>query len=212
MSTSFGRFRSQRRASRCASRVMGLPRSHQLSATVIALLAALPGAAAARSVMAPSTVDGVGGDNSCTRPFLVLTGARSGSTWFGELLNAHPQVDYQGEMMTSATEYPTVREALQLLHRVHGSCAFQATGFKWFPGQGGMDFRHDTELSTWVLKHDFRIILLSRYGFDRYLSLQRALHTGIWDCQDEGCVGQQRNKKITIDVDHVALLRFKLSS
>ena len=141
----------------------------------------------------------------CTNPFIVLTGARSGSTWFGELLNAHPQVDYQGEMMVSRARYPTTREALQLLHELQSSCKYKyrAAGIKWFPGQGGVDFGQDVELANWVRAHDFRIILLLRESSHRYFSLQRALKTGVWDCSDSDCVRRERNTSLRIDLEHM---------
>mmetsp|Transcript_2436 Transcript_2436/g.7264 ORF Transcript_2436/g.7264 Transcript_2436/m.7264 type:complete len:313 (-) Transcript_2436:78-1016(-) len=180
-------------------------------ATLLLLLVVVPLSA----VVAAKDLEG-------RRPFLIVSQARSGTTWLGSLLKAHPDV---------TTPHVEVRERFLEMNETEAHAEYlrfeserrikptKVHGFKWFNTEGwltaveggkmkvmGNDNAgvfHELGLVTsdhWFSRHVRRskVVVLERSGLTHFVSMQKHDVTEVYKCATPKCVEEQRAVKVDL--------------
>jgi len=161
------------------------------------------------------------GKNLTYTKFIVISTARSGSSWLSILLNSHAQVmSYLEVFHGSAVYHPAFSDKTKKSHitvsrRNHNPLSFlnnyiytavpekiKAVGFKIFFQH--MEYHENTLITDYLLKNkDVKIIFLVRANLlDSYLSREKALRTDSWISEN---VKKSSNFKININKKNIAL-------
>ena len=157
-------------------------------------------------------------------PFVVLSEARSGTTWLLSLLNQHPKVRAKSEILYTAKDSAEVDAKLEAFARAAKRTPRNvATGFKFFDGEGGEHLdgrRMDRGISAWLSRQNARVVVLERQGLARFVSAQKhsqavrnsadILETGLierksenFKCETTDCVDRARKRRIWINATTV---------
>ena len=167
--------------------------------------------------------------------FVIFSRARSGTTWLISMLNGHPEVSCDGELLLRVktdTALSDFYEAFDRTGRLHeGTKARErskrrigAQGFKWFHYQAGIELfepyyswnsdnatraRHDAraqEWAAWLRRHRFKVVVFERE--DRLARMvSEAKHNMLMDyvCTTEKCVDEHRRRKVYLKPEHLKL-------
>ena len=110
-------------------------------------------------------------------PFVVLSKARSGTTWFLELLRQHPQVRVEGEILFGASTSAEATARLEAFGREkRRGAAHVAVGFKLLDGQGGEALRDGAgngTVAAWLERRRAKLLVLEREGLARLVSMRK---------------------------------------
>ena len=157
-------------------------------------------------------------------PFVVLSKARSGTTWFLELLRQHPQVRVEGEILLGASTSAEATARLEAFGREkRRGAAHVAVGFKLLDGQGGEALRDGAgngTVAAWLERRRAKLLVLEREGLARLVSMRKheaavrdfdallaagALHSKNekYKCFSADCVDRARARAVTLDASRV---------
>jgi len=145
------------------------------------------------------------------RSFVILTSARSGSTYLRLLLDDHPKITCWGELLNrkylplcETSSHVLVNYILTALLPIKLWLPY--TGFKVFHEQLEFCYLHFGQILT-ALLHPPIIILFRKNMLETYTSLQISLKTDVWNTED----GSTAKECIEIEwqkfVEYVATIR-----
>ena len=157
-------------------------------------------------------------------PFVVLSKARSGTTWFLELLRQHPQVRVEGEILFGASTSAEATARLEAFGREkRRGAAHVAVGFKLLDSQGGEALRDGAgngTVAAWLERRRAKLLVLEREGLARLVSMRKheaavrdfdaLLAAGAlrsknekYKCFSADCVDRARARAVTLDASRV---------
>eukprot|EP00908_Phaeocystis_cordata_P007961 Transcript_18632.p1 GENE.Transcript_18632~~Transcript_18632.p1 ORF type:complete len:288 (+),score=72.63 Transcript_18632:67-930(+) len=166
--------------------------------------------------------------------FVIFSRARSGTTWLIAMLNGHPELSCDGELLLGVKDDTGLRKFYQdfdrtgRLHtgikgREQNKKTIKAQGFKWFHYQGGIhlfqpyynwnidnvtraaDTERAEEWARWLLKNQFKVVVFERE--DRLARMvSEAKHNMMRDyvCTTEQCVEEHAKMKVRLKAEHLA--------
>ena len=159
-------------------------------------------------------------------PFVVLSKRRSGTTWFLELLNQHPQVRAEGEiLLRERTAAEAMARLKAFMRERRDGAGGVAAGFKLLVDDDGGRGWHllagdNGTLAEWLVKRRFKLLVLEREGLARLVSMRKhdaavrdfdallaagALHSKNekYKCFSADCVDRARARAVTLDASRV---------
>ena len=175
------------------------------------------------------------GEAAGVQNFVIFSRARSGTTWLISMLNGHPEISCDGELLLQVRTDAALAqfyEAFDGSGRLHeGTKAREqskrrigAQGFKWFHYQAGIELfepyynwnldnasraRNEDraqEWAAWLQRNHFKVVVFERE--DRLARMvSEAKHNMLKDymCSTEKCVDEHRKKKVHLKPEHLKL-------
>jgi hypothetical protein len=175
------------------------------------------------------------GEAAGVQNFVIFSRARSGTTWLISMLNGHPEISCDGELLLKVKTDGALTqfyEAFDRSGRLHeGTKAREqskrrvgAQGFKWFHYQAGIELfepyynwnldnasraRYEDraqEWAAWLQRNHFKVVVFERE--DRLARMvSEAKHNMLKDymCATEKCVDEHRKKKVYLKPEHLKL-------
>ena len=160
-------------------------------------------------------------------PFVVLSKRRSGTTWFLELLNQHPQVRAEGEiLLRERTAAEAMARLKAFMRERRDGAGGVAAGFKLLVDDDGGRGWHllagdNGTLAEWLVKRRFKLLVLEREGLARLVSNRKhknaiqnfdtlltagtiASKSEKFKCASADCVDRARARGVTLDASRVA--------
>ena len=162
--------------------------------------------------------------------FVIFSRARSGTTWLISMLNEHPEVSCDGELLLQVKTDAALKQfygTFDLSGHLHvGTKARErskrrigAQGFKWFHYQAGIELfepyynwnlnnatrarneERAQEWAAWLQRNHFKVIVFERQ--DRLARMvSEAKHNMLMDyvCTTEKCVDEHGKKKVHLKI------------
>ena len=175
------------------------------------------------------------GEAAGVHNFVIFSRARSGTTWLISMLNGHPEISCDGELLlqvktdTALTQFYEAFDGSGRLHegtkaREQSKRRIGAQGFKWFHYQAGIELfepyynwnldnasrvRNEDraqEWAAWLQRNHFKVVVFERE--DRLARMvSEAKHNMLKDymCSTEKCVDEHRKKKVYLKPEHLKL-------
>ena len=175
------------------------------------------------------------GEAAGVQNFVIFSRARSGTTWLISMLNGHPEISCDGELLLQVKTDAALAqfyEAFDGSGRLHeGTKAREqskrrigAQGFKWFHYQAGIELSEPyynwnldnasrarnedraQEWAAWLQRNHFKVVVFERE--DRLARMvSEAKHNMLKDymCSTEKCVDEHRKKKVYLKPEHLKL-------
>lgn len=163
---------------------------------------------------------------SALPPFVVLSLARSGTTWLMSLLNDHPRIRAQSEILLKSRSAAESSHVLAALEASVLKSPRKAVGFKFFEGQGaeslgaGGGGASGGAIGGWLRSQGARVVVLERQGLARFVSQikhkqairnfarleaggQIASASEKFKCSEADCVDRARARMITLNATTV---------
>ena len=175
------------------------------------------------------------GEAAGVQNFVIFSRARSGTTWLISMLNGHPEISCDGELLLQVKTDAALKQfyaAFDGSGRLHeGTKARErskqrigAQGFKWFHYQASIELfepyynwnldnatraRNEDRAqkwAAWLQRNHFKVVVFERE--DRLARMvSEAKHNMLKDymCSTEKCVDEHRKKKVYLKPEHLKL-------
>ena len=167
--------------------------------------------------------------------FVIFSRARSGTTWLISMLNGHPAISCDGELLLTVKNDSALNEFYDdfdrtgLLHtdvkpREKNKKKILSQGFKWFHYEAGIqlfepfyNWNIDNQTRTgdvaraegwaaWLLKNRFKVVVFEREDrLARMVSEAKHNLMGDYVCTTEKCVEAHANMKVYLKPEHLVL-------